>query len=90
MTGDLNEGPLAPATTVAPPPKLTGRERRRLRRRRRIIGEEIVGWILVPLIVLAGYWAFTTTLAFFGQTPSSLFDQVLQVKDALQKKQQKP
>ncbi|ACA16721.1 conserved hypothetical protein [Methylobacterium sp. 4-46] len=87
MTGDLNEGPLAPATTVAPPPKLSRREKRRQRRRRRIIGEEILAWILVPLIVLAGYWAFAGALSFFGTTPTAFFDQMMQVKDALQKKQ---
>ncbi|ACL55391.1 hypothetical protein [Methylobacterium nodulans] len=87
MTGDLNEEPLAPATAVAPPPKLTRREMRRQRRRRRIIGEEILAWILVPLILIAGYWALSGGLAFFGTTPSAVFDQLLQVKDALQKKQ---
>ncbi|MFE1600733.1 hypothetical protein [Methylobacterium sp. ID0610] len=87
MTGDLNEGPLAPATTVAPPPKLTAREKRRQRRRRRIIGEEILAWILVPVILFAGYWAVNGAFAFFGTTPGTVFEQLMQVKDALQKKQ---
>jgi hypothetical protein len=89
MTGDLNEGPLAPASTVAPPPKLTRREKRRQRRRRRVIGEEILAWILVPAILLGGYWAVNGALAFFGTSPSAVFDQLKQVKDALEKKQQK-
>mgnify|MGYP006919973979 CR=1 FL=1 len=86
MNGDLNEGPLAPASTVAPPPKLTGREKRRLRRRRRIIGEEILAWMLVPLIVLAGYWAVTAGLSAMGTSPSAVLDQLNQIKLALEKK----
>ncbi|KMO18588.1 hypothetical protein [Methylobacterium platani] len=88
MSGDLNEGPLAPAATVAPPsPKPTRREQRRQRRRRRKIGEEILAWILVPVILFAGYWAVNSSLAFFGTTPSAVFDQLKQVKTALEKRE---
>ncbi|AWN48138.1 hypothetical protein DK419_18845 [Methylobacterium terrae] len=88
MSGDLNEGPLAPAATVTPPsPKVTRREKRRQRRRRRKIGEEILGWILVPLILLAGYWAINAGFAFFGTTPSVVFDQLKQAKTALEKRE---
>ncbi|BAQ48694.1 MULTISPECIES: hypothetical protein [Methylobacterium] len=88
MSGDLNEGPLAPAATVTPPsPKVTRRERRRQRRRRRKIGEEILGWILVPVIVLCCYWAINAGFTFFGTTPSAVFDQLKQVKTALEKRE---
>lgn len=88
MSGDLNEGPLAPAATVAPPsPRLTRREKRRQRRRRRKIGEEILGWILVPMILIAGYWAINAGFGFFGTTPSVVFDQLKQVKTALEKRE---
>jgi hypothetical protein len=87
MTGDLHEGPLAPASTVAPPPpKLTGREKRRQRRRRRIVGEEILAWILVPAILIGCYYAVTGGLALLGTTPSAVFDQLKQVKEALEKR----
>ena len=88
MSGDLNEGPLAPAAAVAPPsPQVTRRERRRQRRRRRKIGEEILGWILVPVIVLCCYWAINAGFTFFGTTPSAVFDQLKQVKTALEKRE---
>ncbi|KMO40681.1 hypothetical protein VQ02_07220 [Methylobacterium variabile] len=87
MSGDLNEGPLAPAETVSPPPvKATRREKRRQRRRRRKIGEEILGWILVPLILFAGYWAVNAGFAALGTTPGAVFDQLKQVKTALEKR----
>ncbi|GJD48192.1 hypothetical protein OPKNFCMD_0908 [Methylobacterium crusticola] len=87
MTGDLNEGPLAPAATVTPPsPKLTRREKRRQRRRRRVVGEEILAWILVPLILLGGYWAVNAGFSVLGTTPSAVLDQLKQAKQALEKK----
>lgn len=88
MSGDLNQGPLAPAATVTPPsPKLTRREKRRQRRRRRKIGEEILGWILVPVILFACYWSVNAGFAFFGTTPGAVFDQLKQVKTQLEKRE---
>lgn len=46
--------------------KKTWRERRWERRRRRVLFEEVLGWILVPVILVAGYWAIEAGLGFFG------------------------
>jgi len=84
---DLHEGPLTPIATRQPPaPKLTAREQRRLRRRRRRRGEEILGWILVPLIVIGIYWGVTAALDFLGTSPGQLWDQLMQVKAMMEKK----
>ncbi|MGU3359147.1 hypothetical protein ACLBWX_02315 [Methylobacterium sp. M6A4_1b] len=84
---DLHEGPLTPiAIKQAPAPKLTAREQRRLRRRRRRRGEEILGWILVPVIVLGIYWGVTAGLDFLGTSPGQLWDQLMQVKAMMEKR----
>lgn len=72
----------APAEAVADEPasaapvayKLTWREKRYLRRRRRIWFEEILGWILVPVILYACYWSLEQGLAAIGMTPASLIE----------------
>ncbi|KQP40598.1 hypothetical protein ASF49_20520 [Methylobacterium sp. Leaf104] len=84
---DLQEGPLTPIATKQPPaPKLTAREQRRLRRRRRRRGEEILGWILVPVIVVGIYWGVTAGLDFLGTSPGQLWDQLMQVKAMMEKR----
>ncbi|HEX2556539.1 MAG TPA: hypothetical protein VHL98_22815 [Microvirga sp.] len=67
MTTDVQEGPLEAVPAVhAQPVKKTWREKRWERRRRRIWFEEILGWILVPVIVVATYWLVETMLGALG------------------------
>ena len=56
MTGEIHEGPLEPTPTPQAQ-KLTWREKRWERRRKRRMFEEVLGWILVPVILIALYWA---------------------------------
>ncbi|MCE4222687.1 hypothetical protein HCU64_02895 [Methylobacterium sp. C25] len=94
MTSDTHEDALAPAPRQAPAPKprvtaktkLTGREARRKRRKARRRGEEILAWILVPLIVLALWWSANAVFDFFGTTPSTVWDQLMMAKKQLEKK----
>ncbi|GJE28310.1 hypothetical protein [Methylobacterium organophilum] len=89
MTSDAQEEPLTPVSAPpapAKPRKPTAREERRRRRRNRHRYEEILGWILVPLIVVAIYWGVTAGLDFMGTSPGQVWDQLMQVKAALQKK----
>ena len=72
MTSELHEGPLAQAQ----PAKKTWREKRWERRRRRIWFEEILGWLLVPVILFVGYWALVSVLAAFGTTPGQIVDVI--------------
>ncbi len=67
MTTDVQEGPLevAPAVNV-PPVTKTWREKRWERRRRRIWFEELLGWILVPVIVVATYGLVEMVLGALG------------------------
>ncbi len=86
MTDDLQEGPLAQTTYAPAPTKLTAREQRRRRRRSRHRGEEILGWILVPVILFGIYWGVTAGLEAMGTSPGVVWDQLMQVKAALEKK----
>ncbi|WP_074446554.1 hypothetical protein [Saliniramus fredricksonii] len=60
--------------TRQPGQKLTAKERRWQRRRRRYVVEEIAGWILVPIILIALYYALIGGLALFGLTLNDLMD----------------
>ncbi len=89
---ELHEGPLTPVAQhqngplIAPPQKPSRREERRRRRRRRKRGEEILAWVLVPLIVFGIYLAVTTTLDFLGTSPGQVWDQLMQVKAMMEKR----
>lgn len=72
MTGDIHEGPLEPAPAPPQPVKLTWREKRWERRRKRRVFEEVLGWILVPVILIALYWAVKASLAALGTSPSAV------------------
>jgi len=78
--------PPAPKPKLAPKPRLTAREARRKRRKSRRRGEEILGWILVPIIVFGVWWGVNAGFDFFGTTPGTVWDQLLQVKKQLEKK----
>jgi hypothetical protein len=81
MTTEVEpQAPLEPASAQpAPAPKLTWREKRWQRRRRRKIFEEVLGWILVPIILIACYWAVKAGLNAAGTSPSALIAGVRQL-----------
>ncbi|MFC6792637.1 hypothetical protein ACFQE0_25635 [Methylobacterium komagatae] len=88
MTEDLREGPLTSLTQTAPAPKQkpSGREMRRIRRRRRRRGEEMLAWVLVPLICVGIYWCITAGFEFMGTSPGQVWDQLMQVKAMMEKR----
>ena len=71
MTGEIREGPLEPTPTPQAQ-KLTWREKRWERRRKRRMFEEVLGWILVPVILIALYWAVKAGLSALGTSPSAV------------------
>jgi hypothetical protein len=89
MTTETREDPFEPApepnapAQAAPAPaparKLTWREQRWQRRRRRRMFEEILGWILVPIILIAGYWAVVGGLNAAGTSPSAIIQGIRQL-----------
>lgn len=88
MNTDTHEESLTPVARAAPPPKakLSWRAARRRRRKARHRFEELVAWVAVPLILLGLYWGVTAGLEFLGTSPSQVWDQLMQVKQALQKR----
>jgi hypothetical protein len=84
--GSLGKATTATATPAfveeeerpARPPKhkKSWREQRWERRRRRRLFEEVLGWILVPLILIAGYWGVKSGLAALGTTPTALIEGI--------------
>ena len=74
------ESPPAPAK----PKKLTRREERRKRRKARRRNEEVLAWVLVPVIVFGLWWGVTAGFEFFGTTPGTVWDQLMQVKKQLE------
>ena len=76
MTAEVQEGPLerVPSIPVEARPKKSGRERRYERRRRRIWFEELLGWILVPVILISGYLFVEAFLNALGTSPSAIFN----------------
>ena len=71
-------GPLPKAAAAQRPQRhrKTWREKRWERRRRRRFFEEVLGWILVPLIVLAVYWGVKAGLAAMGTDLTSLIQGI--------------
>jgi len=74
MTSDVQQGPLESAPALTPPQaaKKTWREQRWERRRRRIWFEEMMGWILVPIILFSVYWIIDGFLGALGTSPSAI------------------
>ncbi len=74
MTSDIHEGPLQPASEpgAAPAEKLSWREKRWQRRRRRKLFEEVLGWVVVPVILAALYWGVKAGLNAAGTSPSAI------------------
>ncbi|MFC4174792.1 hypothetical protein ACFOYU_22520 [Microvirga sp. GCM10011540] len=75
MTTELHKGPLEPASTAAAPAtRLSWRQEREIRRRRRVWFEEILGWILVPVIVVGSYWLVETVLNALGTSVDAIIE----------------
>ncbi|MXQ11097.1 hypothetical protein [Microvirga makkahensis] len=83
MTSELHEAPVEATRIIEPRPKLSWREQRELRRRRRIWFEEILGWILVPAIIVGCYWLLNVGLAAMGTSPEALMEGFRAIVDAL-------
>ncbi|TDR93991.1 hypothetical protein [Enterovirga rhinocerotis] len=70
-------GPLAPAAKPSPARyKKSWREKRWERRRRRRFVEEVLGWVLVPVILIACYWAAKASLNAMGTNFTSLVEGI--------------
>lgn len=66
------------APTVAKPPKYrkTWREQRWERRRKRLMFEEVLGWVLVPVILIGLYIGIKGVLSALGTTPTALIQGI--------------
>ena len=80
MTTELHEGPLEAAPAVAAPAKLSWRQQRQVRRRRRVWFEEIMGWILVPVIVIGSYWLVELVLNAMGTSMGAIINGLSALK----------
>lgn len=89
---EMREDTLAPAPAPQKPAKkkLTWREARRKRRKARKRGEELLAWVLVPVMLLGLYWGIASAFDYFNTTPGQVWDQLMQVKQALERKAQQP
>jgi len=79
MTSEIHEGPLQASRTLDAPAtvsKASWREKRYQRRRRRVWFEEILGWILVPVIVLGCYWFLEVGLSALGTSPAAIMEGI--------------
>jgi len=76
MTTEIHEGPLQASRTLETPAKLSWREKRYQRRRRRIWLEEVLGWILVPVILLGCYWFLEVGLNALGTSPAAIMEGI--------------
>jgi hypothetical protein len=76
MTADVNDGPVdpVPQVPVEAPATQSWREKRWERRRRRLWLEELLGWILVPVILIGGYLFVEMVLNALGTSPSAIFN----------------
>jgi hypothetical protein len=76
MSSEIHQGPLQPAAAVVPAYKKSWREKRWERRRRRRMAEEMLGWVLVPLILIGVFWGVKAGLNALGTSPSALIQGV--------------
>jgi hypothetical protein len=76
MTTEIHEGPLQASPTLDAPAKQSWREKRYQRRRRRVWFEEIMGWVLVPVILLGCYWALDVGLNALGTSPQAIMEGI--------------
>ena len=83
MTTDLHPGPLEPLPSVPAPAGKSAREKRWERRRRRIWLEEVLGWVLVPVILVGFYLLIEAVLAALGTSVSAVADGIRMVLSTL-------
>jgi len=76
MTTETHEGGLQASPNFDAPAKPTWREKRYRRRRRRIWFEEVLGWILVPVIALGCYWMLNIGLNAVGTSPAAIMEGI--------------
>jgi hypothetical protein len=81
MADDVGEklfdaAPAQASPAPVPPRKLSWREKRWQRRRRRRLFEEILGWILVPVICVALYWGVRAGLNAAGTSPTAVIQAI--------------
>jgi len=68
--------PATDAPAAVKRPKKTWREERWERRRRRMWFEEVLGWILVPLILVGLYYIVVALLGALGTSPSAIMNGI--------------
>jgi len=83
MTSEIHEGPLEASRTLDAPAKLSWREKRYQRRRRRVWFEEILGWVLVPVIIFGCYWLLNIGLGAVGTSPAAIMEGIEAVISSL-------
>ena len=81
MTADVHQPSTEPP--VAAPAKKTWREKRWERRRRRFWFEEMLAWILVPIILVGSYWLVVAGLDALGTSPSAIINGIGAIVSAL-------
>jgi hypothetical protein len=68
---------------AAPIARKTWREQRAERRRRRVWLEEVLAWVLVPIIVIGTWWFVDTALTALGTSPSAILNGLSAITSAL-------
>ncbi len=68
---------------AAPIARKTWREQRAERRRRRVWLEEVLAWVLVPVIVVGTWWFVDTVLTALGTSPSAILNGLSAITSAL-------
>lgn len=76
LDGEHHVGPLPQAPVHVARAKKTWREKRWERRRRRRFTEEVMGWVLVPVILLSGFWAVKAGLNALGTNFTALIQGI--------------
>jgi hypothetical protein len=76
MTSEIHEGPLQASPTLEAPAKLSWREKRYQRRRRRVWLEEVMAWVLVPVILVGCYWLLDVGLNAMGTSPAAIMEGI--------------
>jgi len=68
--------PSDPVAPISPKYKKTWREQRWERRRKRLMFEEVLGWVLVPVILIGLYIGVKGILSALGTTPTALIQGI--------------
>ena len=79
----LETAPAVAASAVAVPAEKTWRQKRWERRRRRIWLEEVLAWIMVPLIVIGFYYLIEAILGALGTSVSAVAEGIRMIVSSL-------